>query len=873
VAIAPSGLTDALQDRFTFERELGRGGMGLVFLARDLRHNRQVAVKVIRPELASVLGAERFAREIQLAAQLQHPNIVPVYESGECGGTLYYVMPFVEGESLRARLRREAQLPLDDALQIAREVADALTYAHAHGVVHRDIKPENILLAAGHALVVDFGIARAITAAGTERLTETGLVIGTPAYMSPEQSSGSPALDGRSDLYSLACVVYEMLAGEPPYTGPSSQAIVAKRLTQPIPPLRTVREGIPEGVEQTVTKALAKVPADRFASAADFARALQPDGARTLVTPRSSAWARRRFPLAAATVGFGFAIGLGVFFVWRRSRDAAEPPVRRLAVLPFENLGDSADAYFTDGVTDAVRGKLTTVPGVRVIASYSSNQYRHTSKSPRQIGQELGVDYLLVGKVRWVKGSGRESRLQVSPELVEVASAADRWQQPFDAALTDVFQVQADIAGQVAQALGVALSSTARAALATRPTQNLAAYDSLLRGDRLVITEGRIDSEAFRTAAAAYRAAVQLDSTFGLAWGRLAWAEMYVYDEDVGGPENDSVAALAERAADRALALAPELGQTYNAIAAVRHVIYRDYLGAIAAMERARALAPQDVDILTQLAAKVGEFLGRWDEAVALCAEAARLDPRSPLVARRYAGVLGSARRFREAASVASAALRTAPDNLALIFFASAARVEQGDLPGARAVLHEALAHVPPRRLVTTLGTLVWLMDDSLRALALRLPPEAFGSGDRAVGLMTIADLNWDQGRYGDARASADSARPLLEHQVEQRPADQGPLWTLARAYAYVGRCAEAVQLRERLRIVDRYLPKRAELGDLAYDRLYIAVRCGDSAGAVSWADSLIDGPGPITRPLLRLHPAFAPLRGRPDFEKLLAGK
>ena len=871
MAVAPSALTDALQDRFTFERELGRGGMGLVLLAHDLRHHRLVAFKLMRPEVASVVGSERFLREIQLAAQLQHPNIVPVYESGECEDTLYYVMPYVEGESLRGRLRRDGQLPLTDALQIAREVADALAYAHAHGVVHRDIKPENILLAGGHALVVDFGIARALTAAGTDRLTETGLVIGTPAYMSPEQSSGSQALDGRSDLYSLACVLYEMLAGEPPYTGQSSQAIIAKRLTEPIPHLCTVREGIPEAVERAVTTALAKVPADRFASAADFARALQPASAPTLLAPRPSARRTRRLPVAALTLGLGFAIGLGVLFAWRRSHGAAEVTLRRLAVLPFENLGDSADSYFADGVTDAIRGKLTTLPGLRVIASYSSNQYRHSTKSPRQVGQELGVDYLLIGRIRWLKGPGRESRLQVSPELVEVRSTADKWQQPFDAALTDVFQVQADIASQVAQALGVALSGAAHSALAARPTQNLAAYDSLLRGDQLVIAQG--DLWGFGPAAAAYRAAVRLDSTFGLAWGRLAWAETYVYNADVGGPENDSVAALAKQAADRALALAPELGQTYNAIAAVRHVIYGDYLGAIAALERARALAPQDVDILTQLAVHVGEGLGRWDEAIALCAEAARLDPRSPLVARRYAAVLVQARRFRAADSLVSAALKTAPDNLALLAFGAVARLQRGDLPGAQDVLQRGLAYVPVRQLMTKLPVLVWLLNDSLRGLALRPPPEAFG-GDRAAGLMGIADLNWDQGRYGVARASAASARPLLEREVEQRPADWGPLWTLARAYAYLGRCAEAVQLREHLRVTDRDKPRRLESKELASDRLYIAVRCGDYVGAVAWVDTLIHAKWASDTPAwFRLHPAFAPLRGRPDFERLVAGK
>ena len=844
MAVAPSALTDALHDRFTFERELGRGGMGLVLLARDLRHNRLVAFKVIRPEVASVVGAERFVREIRVAAQLQHPNIVPVYESGDCAGTLYYVMPYVEGESLRVRLRRESQLPLDEALQIAREVADALTYAHAHGVVHRDIKPENILLA--------------------------GLIIGTPAYMSPEQSAGSQALDGRTDVYSLACVVYEMLAGEPPYTGPSSQAIITKRLTQPILPLRTVREGIPEAVERAVTRALAKVPADRFASAADFARALRPDSAPTLLTPRPAARARRRIPAVVATLGLGFALGLGVLFAWRRSHGTAEATPKRLAVLPFENLGDSADAYFADGVTDAVRGKLTALPELRVIATTSSNQYRHTTKPPRQIGQELGVDYLLVGKVRWIKGASG-SRVQVSPELVEVGSAAARWEQPFDATLTDVFQVQADIAGQVAQALGVALSGSARAALGARPTQNLAAYDAFLRGDRLLITDGRLDNEALRAATAAYGEAVRLDSTFGLAWARLAWAEAYRYVYYDGREPADTIAEAAKQAADRALTLAPELAQTYQAMGMVRGIIYTDEGGLISAFERARTLAPHDVNILSQLAVELPE-VGRYEEAVALAAEAARLDPRSPLAARRQAYVLVWSGRFAAGDSVAAAALQIAPDNFLLIKFAAWAPLAQGDVPRARAVLHGALAHVSARRLVTELPDMVWLMDDSVRALALRLPPQAF-SQDRAGGLLAVVRINWAEGRYAVARAYADSARPLLERQVEQLPTVEGLHSSLAITYAALGRCAEAVQEADRMRVFGGYERKGKGWHTLAFYRVAIGVLCGDYAGAVTWADTLVHSLGPGTRASLRVDPNFAPLRGRPDFERLVAGK
>lgn len=270
-----SSLQAALADHYTIRRKLRRGGMATVYLAHDIKHDRQIALKVLTPELtSSLMRIERFLREIRIAAKLTHPHIVPVHDSGEAGGVLYYVMPYVEGASLRDRLAREGRLSLTDASRITCEVADALGYAHQHGVVHRDIKPENILFEAGHAVVADFGIARAITEAGGERLTATGISIGTPAYMSPEQADGVRELDGRSDLYSLGCVVYEMLAGKPPYSGPTVQAIMAKRSSGAVPSVHQLREDVSEALDAALRRALAVAPADRFASATEFAHSI-----------------------------------------------------------------------------------------------------------------------------------------------------------------------------------------------------------------------------------------------------------------------------------------------------------------------------------------------------------------------------------------------------------------------------------------------------------------------------------------------------------------------------------------------------------------------------------------------------------------------
>jgi serine/threonine-protein kinase len=359
----------------------------------DLRHDRPVALKVLHSDLAATMGPDRFQREIRLAARLQHPHVLTVHDSGEIAApgsppVLWFTMPYVEGESLRDRLRRERQLPVEDALRIAREAAQALQYAHEHGVVHRDIKPENLLLTKdGNTLVADFGIARALGGEGDAHLTETGLSVGTPAYMSPEQAAGDRGLDARTDVYSLAAVLYELLAGEPPYTGATTQALIVKRLTEPAPSVRKVRGSVPEPVDAAIRKALAPVAADRFSTVAQFSQALQAvpstgtgisAAAATPATPPPAVpktRAPRRVPLAAVTLVLGLLIGLGVLFAWQRGSGDATKEARFLAVLPFENVGDAYDEYFADGISDAVRGKLSGVPGLQVIAGRSSGEY------------------------------------------------------------------------------------------------------------------------------------------------------------------------------------------------------------------------------------------------------------------------------------------------------------------------------------------------------------------------------------------------------------------------------------------------------------------------------------------------------------------
>ena len=501
-----TALRSALVGRYTLERELGRGGMSAVYLARDLKHDRPVAFKVLLPELAVTLGGNRFQREIRLAARLQHPHILPVHDSGETAGRLWFTMPFVDGESVRERLRREKRLPVEAALRITHDAAQALQYAHDQGVVHRDIKPENLLLTRdGNTLVADFGIARAMH--GGENLTGTGASIGTPAYMSPEQANGEPT-DARTDVYSLGVVLFEMLTGKPPYTGATPMAIVAKWLTEPVPTVRAVRPEVPETVDEALRRALTQNPTERFATTADFVRALErgPPGAGSTsggapaATPLEQSEAMPQRWLPAALLLAVLLLGVVGFFAWRGAAAPASAAPKVLAVLPFDNLGDSADAYFADGIADELRAKLSRLDGVQVIARGSSNQYRRTAKAPEEIARELGAGYLLTATVQWDKASGGPSRVRVSPELVEARTGVTRWARPFDAAFTDVFSVQADIAGQVAGALHLALSDSSRARLAEVPTRNLEAYAHYLRSREL--RSGEISPEALRGAIA-----------------------------------------------------------------------------------------------------------------------------------------------------------------------------------------------------------------------------------------------------------------------------------------------------------------------------------------------------------------------------------
>ena len=853
------------------ERELGRGAMAQVYLADDLRHGRRVALKVLHRDVAAAVGPERFLREIRLTAQLRHPHILPLFESGDATGQPWYVMPFIDGGTLRDRLRREKQLPLDEAIGIACDVLAALAYAHERGVVHRDIKPENILLERGGAMLADFGIAQAIDP-GNERLTATGLAIGTPSYMSPEQAGGESALDGRSDIYSLGCVLYEMLAGGPPFTGPSAQAVLARHALDPVPPLATVRRTVPRQVEAALTKALQKVAVDRFGSAVDFAAALR-EGEASKAPPARSRLSWSVLGVLVLAVLATVTIFLSRWSPQRATNDSpAASELTRLAVLPFENLGDSANAYFADGVADAVRGKLAALTGLEVIARASSATYNHTTKPLQVVGEELGVQYLLTGTVRWIKAKDGISHVQVSPELVDVraqGAPATRWGQSFDAALTDVFQVQADIAGRVAQALDLALGATDQRQLAQRPTADLAAYDAYLKGETAAQSLAAEDLPTLRQAMPFYQDAVAHDSLFGIAWARLALTHALLYGFGSWDPVDAEAAGVALAKAKR---LAPGTPETYRAQAVYEDFVRHDFKAALSTAEAGLIRNPDQSDLVVKAA--VDEFrLGRVDAAIARMTRAQALDPRSFIVARDLGYTLTCRRRWSEAHRTLNLAQSLAPADLSTALVQARTYVAEGDLAGARRVWTDAPPGVDrmQRAVMLAYEDLFWILDDTTQRQVLAVPPSAL-DGERSDWALMRAQVYHFRGNTGMARIYADSARMAFEARLVAAPNNEWLHVLHGQALAYLGRKAEAV--REGKRGAELLPITRDALGgtDIENQLVLIYLLVGEPEQALDHLEPLMKMPYYLSPAWLRIDPTFRLLRGNPRFERIVNG-
>ncbi len=838
-------LRAALAARYTIEHELGRGGMATVYLAQDVRHRRQVALKVLRPEVAAALGPQRFLDEIQVAAGLAHPHILPVFDSGQAREFLYYVMPYVAGESLRERLTREHQLPVGEAVRIAREVADALDAAHRHGIVHRDIKPENILLEEGQAVVADFGIARAIDAAGGEQRTATGVIIGTPAYMSPEQASGARDLDGRTDVYSLGCVLYEMLVGEPPFSGASPQAVIAKRLTEPAPHASRWRETVSDALDQVVINAMAKLPADRFASAADLARVLTAlEGAAPPSEAQAVRAPLRRFIPAVGVVFVALVIG-GIALVrggfsHTRVREDGRP---KILVLPFQNVGAAQDQYFADGVTEEITSRLGQISRLGVISRTTALHYKNTS--------------LPLTTVR------------VTPQLIRVSDDTHLWTDRYDAVLADIFQVQGEIASKVARALGVTLGAGERKAVAVPGTANLEAYDQFLRGNSYF--DRPQEPGNLRLAIQAYERAVALDSNYALAYCGLANAHLLIYFWN--GTERRL--ALAKGAVDRALALEPDLPQTHVALAQYYYWGLRAYDQALAELGIARKALPNDPSVV-EMSMSIHRRQGKWGEAVAEGEQEVALDPHSPDAWYQLALTYLYQRRYPEAAKTIDRLIATAPDwTLAHFVRLGFVILSTGNREAVRHALGDFVERFGEPAVATTTNGL-WpfvtlsgfdqQFDRAVGRLRVTAP------GVDSVGYYWLkATLHARRAEATLARAYYDSTRVLLEQRLRGRPDLAEFHALLGIAYAGLGRRADA--LREGQRAVELLpLSRDALLGThMHVYRTTILVMVGEYNAALDEIEYLLSIPALLSVPWLRVDPLFDPLRSNPRFQRIVS--
>ena len=864
-------LAAALTERYRIERLpdgslslLGRGGTATVYLAQDLRHGRPVALKVVHADLAASVGAERFLREIRFIARLSHPHILPLFDSGEAAGLLYYVMPYLTEESLRQRLAQDERLPLAAAVRIACEVALALDYAHRQGLIHRDIKPENILFEDGQAIVADFGIATVTSSAGSERLTESGLAVGTPAYMSPEQAGGAWEIDGRSDIYSLGCVLYEMLGGEPPFVGPTPQSVMAQQVVARLPSIRGRRPDVPESVERALAKALAKEPGDRFATAAEFSEALR--GASVALP---DATRRRR---AAALVGVGAVAATGVLFalgLGLGDRTAKPPATPTIAVLPFENLGSSEDTYFSDGITEEITSRLAMIPRLGVISRTSADQYRQTTKSLKDVGRELGADYVLEGSVRWEK-SGDSSRVRVTPQLIRVSDDRHLWAGRYDETLEEVFQVQSRIAEQVASALDLALQRPDHEAIAAKPTADLRAYDFYLRGNDHFDRPG--DPEAYRAAEEMYARATALDPSFAMAFARLARthiSQFHFSDRTAGR------LAKARDAADSALRLQPGLAEGHLARGQIHYWGELDYEAALREFRLAYAADPGNSD-LAWARGLVERRLGQWDQAIADLRQAVELDPRSVIKSLDLFEVYMRRREYGPAERYLERALELEPDSPAYLFNALLIIARDGDFLAAVEALKEGIRRAGAEDMAAwtpqfDLGAALWSKLDSSAQLALdRIPIERFGADSSAYYLGKGKGRQY-RGDTRGAQAYFDSAAAVLERWSRARPDDPELRAELSAALAGLGRREAAI--REARRAVElRPLNKDTWLGeDMLRNLAVVYATLGQADSAVKQLRVLLSVPSRVSVPGLRADPTWNLIRGDRRFQALLS--
>jgi serine/threonine protein kinase/tetratricopeptide (TPR) repeat protein len=866
--------------RYEVIEDLGEGGMGRIYRVLDRTVNEEIALKLIRPEVAAnPRTIARFSNELKIARKISHKNVCRMFHLGEEAGTRYITMEFVDGEDLKNMLKMAKQFSEKATIRIARQVCEGLAEAHRHGVVHRDLKPSNIMIDRdGNVRILDFGIAKNVEAEG---MTRTGAMIGTPEYMSPEQVDGREA-DPRSDIYSLGVVLFEMMTGQLPFAGDNPLSIAIQHKTKSPPEPAGLNSEISVDMNRIILKCLEKSPEKRYPSA----EALRNDliQLEKLVSDEKAVLGTRKTIKGVRFLGkwqpwavFVLAVVVvvaGAFFV-RRKKETPSPAgiIHTLAVLPFENLGTTGDEYFADGISEEITNRLAGLHGLSVISRTSALQYKKTVKTAKQIGEELGVDYILEGTVRWDRTPSDKGRVRVTPKLVRTADTTQIWSKTYDQVLEDTFSLQSEIAEAVTKELDITLLAPERQALSAHPTKNAEAYDLLLKARRLMDEAyTKLDPNTLDDAAQKLETAIQLDPGFTQAFLALFSCHDLYYVS--GFDRSQSRLVKAKAALDRALELEPDSPQARISLGLYYYRAFQDFDRASQIFESVQREYPNSIP--PEILGYIQRRQGKWEKALTTLENGFKLNPRSIDTASQIAITYLAMRRFEQADAWYARALQVNPAFLnAKLGRAELSYFSRGETKEARALIESILADSIPVSSRLALEFYERRLDDALKTIA-AMPgdtidgPQSYTNRDLLRAFIFWAKKDWTR-----MKKHAELARLVLEKTLGEHPGDPRIYAALGRASAYLGLKAEAIRLGKQSLALCPLTKDALDAPVYIQDLAAIYTIVGEYEEAINQLEYLLSIPAGLvaTSSLFRLDAQWDPLRDHPRFRRLTATK